>query len=154
VAIESVAGSDKEAGLESLSPEDCQSVSNPLPLQRWIYAREFCLSVQTKKRSAVARAQVTVSMHRDRGASRLQRPHSIPELWIRSLSIQIGVLIVWDDSENRRDAVMRENRQESLAPVLQHSRAEIIETDEVLRLPWFHRRRRSCCRRARTGRFG
>jgi hypothetical protein len=124
-----------------------------LLLQGWIDAREFCLSVQAEKRSAVTRAQVTVSMHGDRSASRLQRPHAIPELRIRSLSIQIGILIVRDHSENRRDAVTRENRQESLAPVLQHGRTKIVEADEVLR-PGIHRRGRCCWRGKDTRWFG
>jgi hypothetical protein len=56
-------------------------------------------------------------------------------LRIGRLSDQIGVLIVWHDSENGRDALAREDRQESLAAVLEHGRTKIVEADEVLRRP-------------------
>jgi hypothetical protein len=81
---------------------------------------------------------MTVSMQGYRGTRGLQRSHAIPELRIGSLSIQIGVLIVKDDSENRQNAVAREDRKEPFAPVLQHGRTKIVEANEILRRAGIH----------------
>lgn len=72
VAIESVTGSDKQAGPEPLSTQNRESGSNPLPLYGWIDAREFSLLMQTENGRAATRARVTVSVHGDRGARSLQ----------------------------------------------------------------------------------
>lgn len=109
IAIESVAGSDKQAGSEPLCAQDSESGSNPLMLQRWIDARKFGLLMQSENGHAATHAKVAVAVHGDSCTRGLQRSNAIPEFRIMSLSNQIGVLIVWDDGENGRDAVARKN---------------------------------------------
>ncbi len=138
VAIESVTGCDEEIGLESMSVEDCESGTNPLPLERWVDACEFRLVVQAEKGLAAIGAQMTVAMHADCGARSLQRSHSNPEFRIGILSNQIAILIVWNDREKGSDAMARKDREESLAPILEHGGTKIVESNEILRRPLFH----------------
>ena len=86
-AVETVAGSHKQARIKAVATKDFESAMNPRALLRFVDAGKLGFVMKMNQRVAPAVAEVLVAMQGDGSPGVLARAHSIPKVVIGRLQV-------------------------------------------------------------------
>jgi hypothetical protein len=91
---------------------------NPLPLSLEGNPGELRCSMKRQKATAAALREMPVTMQGDRRSRQFQSAHLFPELRIWRRKLQVRILIVRNDSEDRLNSKLLDQAQDAPPPLL------------------------------------
>jgi len=93
-----------------VAAQDTHAYADPRPLRCGGYAGEFRDAMQIDQAPAAAYAQVTVAVETNRSSCAFESAHAVPEGWVGRRCMQLRILIVGDDGQDRLQAKLLDQR--------------------------------------------
>jgi len=128
--VEGISGRDPNVRFNSFTGEDFSSATQLVLLHRRWERSEFALFSESDQAAIFGDVEVLVAMHGDGPAERLPPANALPEVGDWRAGLENGVLIVGDDSENRLNVVMKQDRLDLRPDVPPHRGTNVIETED------------------------